>query len=205
MLRAGMCDDDLQEALRPMRKAVDKQRGYADFFEYPDKDVKEEGIARDLCESLAAAGTPLARPADLVARGKGNDPPDCEARGIDGSRIAIEVTELVDQKAVEAVARGGSAFAWAEWTSEKLRDRIQNRLDDKDNKVLKGGLYDSVVVVIHTDEPELNIARVKALLGDTRFRACKVIDRAFLLLAYDPHTKPEAYPVLELPLSVEPV
>jgi hypothetical protein len=119
MLRAGMCDDDLQEALWLMRKAVDKQRGYADFFEYPDKDVKEEGIARDLCESLAAAGTPLARPADLVARGKGNDPPDCEARGIDGSRIAIEVTELVDQKA-GAPSLGQSGPARSSATEYKI-------------------------------------------------------------------------------------
>ncbi|MDE2136245.1 MAG: hypothetical protein KGJ68_02315, partial [Gammaproteobacteria bacterium] len=162
-----MCDDDEQEVLRLMREAVEKRRGYADFFDYPDRDVKEQGIARDLCEALAAAGTPLAHPEDVFARGAGNDPPDCEARGVCGNRIAIEVTELVDRQALESVVRGGSAYAWAQWTADRLRDRIQHQIDNKGEKLraAKGGPYDCVVVLLHTAEPELNVQRVNALLG----------------------------------------
>jgi len=64
--------------------------------------------------------------------------------------------------------------------------------------VLKGGPHDCVVLLIHADEPELSIERVRALLGTTHFRAGKVIRRAFLLLSYDPLTKSETCPFIEL-------
>ena len=64
---------------------------------------------------------------------------------------------------------------------------------------MKGGPYDTYVVAIHTDEPELDLARLRALLGSNPFKVPNLVDRAFLLLSYDPNSK--SYPFIELPLS----
>src|SRR5690242_7534059 len=100
--------DDREEIARLLRRAVEKQRGIADFFDYPDRDVKETAIAAD---AFAAAGLPIE---NLTSRGK-NDPPDCQAM-LRGRRVGIELTELVDQAAIEEFKKTHSPYAWAEWT-----------------------------------------------------------------------------------------
>jgi|SRR5579859_436896 len=189
-------DDFDSDVIRLIRAATAQRRGYADFFGWPlDRDMEELGIAETLCEALAAAGQPLA--SCLTSRGRGNDPPDCEGAGPHGTRIGIEATELVDPNAIVA-AKQGRTYDWAEWTPEKLCRTIQERLSSKDSCTLRGGPYDAYVVVIHTDEPELTVERIRELLGSARFEPTAQVDRAFLLLSYDP--KAQTYPAVELPL-----
>jgi hypothetical protein len=87
------------EILDLIKAANAKQRPHAPFFGWPDKAVKEWGIAKSLEESLQADHRLFF--SDLRPREPNSDPPDCEALGLDGSRIAIEVTELVDREAIE--------------------------------------------------------------------------------------------------------
>jgi hypothetical protein len=132
-------DDFDSDAIRLIRAASAKRRGYADFFNWPpNRDTEELGVVETLCDALAAAGCPLAR--EITSRGRGNDPPDCEGMGFDGAHIAIETTELVDPNAIIA-AKKGRAYDWAEWTAEKLSGVIQERLSSKDSRALRGGPY----------------------------------------------------------------
>jgi len=189
--------DELEaEAIRLMREALKKRRGYADYHSWPlDRDLEEAGGAEELRAALAEAGTPLVR--SVRSRGRGNDPPDCEGTDSTGRRIAIEVTELVDPDAIRAVKQGASAYSWAEWTQEKLASSVSEALRKKDSRRLRDGPYGSYVVILHTDEPELGIDRVRSLLNGVTFK-CGQVNRAFLLLSYDPQI--QRAPFMELRL-----
>ena len=83
-------------------------RGYASFFEWPlDRNLAELGVVNYLVASMAADRQNLF--ANIQSRGRGNDPPDCEATDSQGRRVAIEVTELVDPKGIANSRRGASA------------------------------------------------------------------------------------------------
>jgi hypothetical protein len=85
---------------------------------------------------------------------------------------------------------------WAVWDSARLRKEVQQRLIEKESKQLKGGPYDEYIVLVHTDEPGLAIDQVETWLADFRFATPKQMDRAFLLLSYDPSRR--GYPYVQL-------
>lgn len=191
------------EVMKIMREAVERQRPYADYFGFAvDRGMAELGVAEELCEALKAEGKPLA--GDLKSRGQGNDPPDCEGTGENGGCIGIEVTELVDGDAIRR-AKAGDVYDWAEWPREKLIAAIQDRLTDKDGKLdkAKGGPYAEHVVVIHTDEPLLNLERVRTLIASEHFRPMARVSRAFLLLGYDRDSQRCPYVELQISSSAE--
>src|SRR5690606_3932038 len=163
-----------------------KARGYADFFGWAiDRDLEELGIVLALAESLEADGMLFF--SELRARGRGNDPPDCEAAALTGESIAIEVTELVDPAAIRAY-RAGARYDWADWDKAKFITAVSQALMTKDARFprLKGGPYHAgYVVLIHTDEPLLNLDRVRGFLVEQAFPKPDYISRAFLLMSYD--------------------
>ncbi|WP_233882034.1 hypothetical protein [Paraburkholderia flagellata] len=195
-----MTSDDEKEIVALMRAARAKSRGYADFFGWAtDRDLEEWGVVTTLAESLAAKGQLFFD--DLAQRGRGNDPPDCEAVDANGRRIAIEVTELVDGRAIQAHKRG-LVYEWADWTQDGFISSLAERIAEKGKRhaILKGAPYDGgYIVVVFTDEPLLLIETVTTYLDDKAFVRPNGMTRAFLLLSYDPRTL--SYPYVELDLN----
>jgi hypothetical protein len=188
-------DDD--EVGRLLREAARRHRGHADFFSWPpNRDVEEAYVVAHLASSAAEASEPLFH--NILARGRPNDPPDVEALDVEGRRVAIEVTELVDAKAIRA-AKNGHPY-WPEWTRESFRLRVRELLDGKAKRrpLLKGGPYaGGYVVVIFTDEPELCPDFIASHL-DEPFEI-PAVDRAFVLVSYQPQTG--KYPYFEIALK----
>lgn len=184
-----------------MRAARAKARGYSDFFLWSiDRDMEEWGVVTSLAESLDKHNALFF--SHLRRRGRPNDPPDCEAAGENGARIAIEVTELVDGQAIQAY-KAGAIYDWAEWDKEKFLAGLDRALKAKDSRYpnLKGGPYEGgYVVVIHTDEPLLNFETVSRFLERYDLPKPQNISRAFLLLSYDPAQN--RCPYFELRFSV---
>ena len=172
-----------------------KKRGYSDFFAWPvDRQLEEWAIVDSLKESLEKANAGFFN--SLVARGRGIDPPDCEANLFEGGKLGIEVTELVDPAAILAY-KNGDTSQQAEWSEDKLIKSITHRLQAKDISTnLKGGPYDQYILVIHTDEPLLSFDYTYPLLSNTPFQYYSLIDRAFLLMSYD--EKHQCCPFIEL-------
>lgn len=113
----------------------------------------------------------------------------------DGSRIGIEITELVDGRSV-AAARIGKPYDWKDWKNALLPE-LQKILHRKDNPTeIKGGPYSEYVLLIFSDEPWLEREYVERSLAEHIFERTSVIGRAFLLLSYDPHI--QRYPCYEL-------
>jgi len=181
-----MTEDDERAIVAAMRAARAQARGYADFRLWPpDRDLEEWGVANTLRESAERRGEDIFR--DLRMRGRGNDPPDCQALDLWGQPIAIEVTELVDPRAIVSFKHGG-AYDWADWTQSKFLEALQHRLSAKDGRrpSLKGGPYAKYFVVVHTDEPLLTFESASLWLNDFAIAGAPNIDRAFLLLSYEP-------------------
>lgn len=195
-----MTPEDEREIAALMRAAREKSRGYADFFGWAiDRDYEEWGATIALCESLERNGELFF--SDLKLRGRGNDPPDCEAVDVNGKRVAIEATELVDGRAIQAYKRG-DVYEWADWSKDGLISSLAERIAEKGKRYgkLKDGPYDGgYVILIYTDEPMLPIETVKKFLDGHTFPRPDGVTRAFLLVSYDPRTK--SYPYVDLILS----
>ena len=194
-----MTPEEERQVVAVMRQALQRSRGHASFFEWaPNRDLEEWGVANHLHQSLVDDGADFYQ--ELAIRGRGNDPPDCEARSREGDRIAIEVTELVDPAAILAFKRN-DPYHWTDWSQTDLREALQQRLLAKDKRgdSLQGGPYGQYVVIVHTDEPMLSHVTAGKLLEGVRFSKPCCINRAFLLISYDPGLK--RCPYLELPFD----
>jgi hypothetical protein len=193
---------DENKSSQQLDNGKQKKRGYSDFFAWPvDRQLEEWAIVDSLKESLEKANAGFFN--SLLARGRGNDPPDCEAMLFEGGRLGIEVTELVDAHAIMA-HKNGNTNHWAEWGERKLITSITERLEVKDtSKNIKGGPYDLYMLVIHTDEPILSFDYTYPILSEYPFEFYSLINRAFLLMSYDP--KYRCCPYIELNIRVGPV
>jgi hypothetical protein len=177
-----------------IKEALAKRRGYADFFGWDDKQVAERGIVSQLLEEIV--DEPAGPFRDLVSRGVGADPPDCEMRDMDGRRIGIEVTELVDEDAIRRSKRD-SRFLMAGWDQATLIARLEARIRQKDApKVVHGGPYDEYWLLLHTDEGVLTFEAVSGWLAGFELPKRSLLTRVYLLFSYSPGLK--KYPYLRL-------
>jgi hypothetical protein len=177
--------------IEELKALIAKQRTYASFFKSGSKAHEEISVVRNLLDSMAARGEsrftePSASPVD---------PPDCVARTADGSVVAMEVTEIVCEEAVRINAqRDRAAIGRLEpgvavtrrWEQQDLITHVADRVADKDAKKLKGGPYGAYVVVMHTDEPELERDKCEAWLRGHVFGPFRQVSEAYLLFSYMP-------------------
>ena len=172
---------------------------YAPFFDWPDKNLKELQILKSFIESMERKEMSGWR----NPHNSEEDPPDCLAEDEKGNLIAVEITELVDEKA-RLLNEGGKNRAPKEvyrlWETEGIVQKIKSILQNKDKKCVhikkKMGNVKKVVLLIHTDEFELNKERLEMVLKGTVFNGLRNIDEAFLILSYDPSI--EYCPILQL-------
>jgi hypothetical protein len=189
-------NDESQET-RLLREAIKKQRGYADFFGWPERSVMERGIVDELFSALHRDLSMSF--SKLRSREPGQDPPDCEAVDSAGALVGIEVTELVDAGAIHE-ARKRNPSHWADWSRASLVAAIHERILTKGQASPKGGPYQRYLLVIHTDEPVLSHGFVKQSLAGHSFTNAGILTEAWLLLSYDPGS--QSYPYLRLPLTL---
>ncbi len=202
-------DDEMNELLKILREARQKARGYAGFFQWPDRAREELGVAQELAKTLERQQKNFMY--SVKTRGRGYDPPDCEALDSHANKIALEISELVDENAIRAAVRNlrsepeerlAQEVVWADWGLQKFSDAVTRLLVAKDRRFdsLKGGPFiGGYVVVLYSDEPALHRSVVEQYLEVTTFTPVIHISRAFLLLSYDPEF--EGYPAFELKLS----
>ncbi|MHA6864490.1 hypothetical protein [Ralstonia pseudosolanacearum] len=195
-----MTPEDEKEIVALMREAREKSRGYASFYAWAtDRDIEEWGVTTTLWESLQSTGESFFD--NIKRRGRGNDPPDCEAVDAKGNRIAIEVTELVCPDAIQAY-KEGRVYDWADWPRDRFIAALEHRIVTKGARYekLKDSPYEGgYTILIFTDEPMLPIATVREFLDGHVFEKPEGVTRAFLLLSYDPAV--QMCPYVELPLG----
>jgi hypothetical protein len=183
-------DDDI---LKHLKAQAAQPRKRAAFFTWYDRSAEGKGIAEagavdDLLGAMRAAG----RSEYHSLGASGEDWPDVWLENAEGQRIPCEVAELVDAAALpDKVSR-------PEMLTE-LIERLQEILDRKGMRSLGGRSGPESVLVAHTDELYLDADSVAAALNNVVFKKPVTIQRAFLLISYNP-TK-GGYRYFDLPLA----
>ena len=165
---------------------------YASFFEWHDKGQKELGVVEQLIVALnSGAGLQLHSPYEFE-----HDPPDCVCSDGAGRPVAIEVPEIVCEKAVRENAQGKNVYR--RWQPGELTQHIASTLAAKDTKAFSGGPYTSIIAALFTDEPDLTPAQARAELDLHLFGPYGQLTAAYLLFSYEAES--HSYPVLTLRL-----
>jgi hypothetical protein len=187
-----MSDDEAQKL---WEEAVRKQRGYADLFDWPDKLDKEYGIAVEFIAALDREGGP--RIIGVKQHGPGEDPPDCEMITEAGEAWGVEITELVNKKAIEKTRLGQCVYAV--WSDAALISDLRGMISRKDDPAkVMGGPYDRYILLIHTDEDDLPADRLQNVVRNQSF-VTRLIDDLYVLASYD--TKVGHAPLLHFTMT----
>lgn len=172
-------------------------RPYAGYFSGRlSQDVDEIGVVQSFFESLEQKGEGFFH--SYSSRGRGNDPPDCEAVSNEGHRIAIEVTELVDGESISR-AEKKIDLTCEPFTKADLHERLNKLIRRKDKPpCVQGGPYQHYILLIFCDGPRARHYDLIQHAQDSSFPNTELIDRAFLLYSYCPWEK--CCPYIELNL-----
>jgi hypothetical protein len=119
------------------------------------KQRAEYGVATQFCEAIEAIeGKEIFKRTTKINT---NDPPDIIIEKNDGSKIGLEVSELLDEEVqrarVETWRKEGRYYERKRWEQEELINKIQKRIEEKNvyNKPeFNGGPYDSKIFVIYS-------------------------------------------------------
>ena len=183
----------MAQNLTDIVKLLATRRKYASFFEWIDKEGKELGVGEELLKELNSSGTLQLSNLKTCTP----DPPDLTCENQLGELIAIEITEIVCEKAVRENQKGKDVFRV--WHPGELQDEITNSLRRKDKVSLNGGPYKKLFVCLFTDEMMLTHEVVSKELARTSFGPFSQITDAFLLFSYQPST--QSYPVIRLSIG----
>lgn len=168
-------------------------RRYADFFEAPDRDLKERAIVRTLLETFGGELSEGAVDVESIRP----DPPDCVVVTEGGRRIGVEVTELVDEATVRA--NQIAPYRLHPWSTPTTLARLQALIDRKERACADVSGFDELWLVIHTDELWLQTYAGDPIWNIVRkhtFESTKAFERHFVLVSYD--ARVHTYPVVPL-------
>jgi len=167
---------------------MSKLRKHRSFWLWTKKPVMERGIVRELLDSMHHDGDMRYQ----NVRSVNGDWPDCEVDDEFGNTVGVEVTELVDEEAVRKAQRGEMDFSY--WTDDEIKDRVSGILAHKDLRSSHSGLYNKVILVIHTDQ--FTRSHLFPVIKNTKFTRLENIQEAFIIVSYDPET--HTYPWCEI-------
>jgi hypothetical protein len=174
--------------MKIVREEIEKlkalQRNHASFYNWHDKEIQELGIAQDFFQKLEEISNDK-----LVSIKNAEDPPDIGVVTKSGRNIAIEITELVDQKAIEYEIKGDSRYSErvVAWNKENTIEAVTNIINKKDTlceRVPKE--YDTTTLLIFTDEPRLTSDNLKEYLKETKWPDTNHINEVYILTGYEP-------------------
>jgi len=175
------------EWLKSMRK-------YANSFEAPNKKLKEITVSSEWLKTYGVAHG--YNEESFIAVDDQDRWPDCEVKMTTGKLCGIEVTELVDSECIKLNEKNNDVYC--HWSNEDIIDGIEKRLREKNTRS-HGGKYQKLIVLIHTDEFEIDYDTFNKIIIEHEFSGLKNIDEAYLVYSYDPRYK--HYPVSVLKLS----
>ena len=170
-----------QEEIEKLRKL---KRNHASFFNWHDQEVQEKGIGMDFFQKLEESSDEY-----LLNIESAEDPPDVKITTSEGRELGVEITELVDQTAIEYEIKGDPRYCErvVSWNKENTIDLLEAIIIRKDGKCEKvKEKYETLVLLIFTDEPRLESDTLKEYLQGHTWPATTYIDEAYILTGYEP-------------------
>lgn len=190
-------EDDNELLLEALNEINSLPRQHASFYNWKDKGIKEAGVIEEFLDPDNHCGRHWFTSTFYLET---DDPPDAWVVDSDGGRTALEVVELVNEKAIEAQIKKDSlrcreeAIRWKDlaYFERRLNDEISKK-DKKCEKLFASGR--KVQLLLHSDELFL-LAYYRHHLNQGLELADSRFDRVWLLLSYDSKTR--KHPLLEL-------
>jgi O-6-methylguanine DNA methyltransferase len=156
---------------------MSQKRKYANHFEYPAKHIKELGIVMEWVELLRGEyASPDFGPHP-------NHAPDCVVLDREGRNVAVEVSELVDREIIEKNIAGKAVYKTYE--KQEFISCVRKILGRKDAKKYHGR-YAKIIILIHTDEPDLSFKRCNRWIRNHEFDGFRKIMEAYMIFSYNP-------------------
>ena len=227
----GNPDDEHELELFGAMKRIEnknRKRGHATFWNTDNKSqgFMEVDAARNWAQEMNKRGhsIPICKiEENRDGENRKNDPPDVLAE-MDGEKIGVEATELVDEKAIkehpkipplmELVEPGPHALDKfpqpipLQWPLDKFRKHLQNLVLDKEKKARKkekrAGKDSSLskqFLLIVTDEDWLDEATLSEYLQTTKLQPPRYFDGVYVMMAYVPADGEGHYQVFEVTLA----
>ena len=155
-------------------------RQHASYYNWHDKQQKEKGIVQDFLEHRGEAH--FFTEFEMTAEGK--DPPDA---WIFEKRTALEITELVNQSAIDAQIHCSTTYneeqeKWSD--SEYFQDNVNKCVTKKDKKC--GKLFangHTVHLLLHSDEMYVDAFYCQHLASGFKLTGTR-FQEVWLLLGY---------------------
>jgi len=188
-------DEIVKKILSGLEKNDGCRRKHANFWNFVEKSVKESGIADQACYEISNIYE-----SELISWGPAeNDPPDVEFNFKNGQTVAVEITELVNQNAIEIQIKNPERYS-----DELFRfdypvavEELNRILVEKEEKMRSvESLYSESILLIHTDEFLLDSDLFIGKESEIFKRSSEVFKHAFLLFSYEPLKK--CCPILKL-------
>ncbi|HDY7535883.1 TPA: hypothetical protein RQJ67_004514 [Vibrio vulnificus] len=165
------------------RKAM--VRKHADFFEAPNKTTKELLVTQYLFQMLEVDTNE-----HLVNMFLAQDPPDVAVVTSSGKKVGVEVTELVNEKAIDYDIKGERLKYLKEilsWNADSITKKLQHIITTKAQKCKKlPEEFDELILLIFTDEPRLNVSIIEKFIKDAKFSDIEAFQSVYILTSYDP-------------------
>lgn len=181
-------ENDLKELIKVSLERLKKlKRKHANSFDWYDKPGKELGITNDFIVQIEKLEN-----ITFSNYGLGDDPPDIVLERDDGTKVGMEITELVNQKAIEKDIKRDPTYVeeYLSWDREKTINNISSIIQKKDNLCDRVAmLYEEIILLIHTDEPRLDSDTLKSYIRDTDWPTTKSVKKVYILVAYEPAKK----------------
>ncbi|MGB8274002.1 MAG: hypothetical protein WCF16_01890 [Alphaproteobacteria bacterium] len=206
-----------------IKELATQWRPYAPHSWAPEQALQEVEMVRRLSEAMGSNEDPFFRDLRKFLHPSGKtEPPDVTAKDRNGSSVAFEVRELVDQRAIEenvrrfrrnnrrpSIVRVGSRVEhiWTQvyrsWTPATVLDELRGIIADKEDK-LRGAKrrgvcfdqFDRVILVIHTGEPDLDPDRYIEVVREHLFARPEHVHEAYLVFSYSPASQGYPYAAL---------
>lgn len=178
----NMSDDDIATQIVAALQATDRlKRKHAPFWNSAKKSSKEMGVFTEVMYRISL-DLPNAIDGWNLAE---KDPPDIELTcGPD--KLALEITELVNPKAICAQISGSPSYSMelVQYGLAEAKARLQKIVSEKEAKILRAlPQYTAAALLIHTDEPMLSSDMFEGYLLESK---STVYDWIYLLFSYEP-------------------
>lgn len=157
------------------------RRKHASFWNFARKGPKEMAV---FTEAMGRIAQDL--PGPITGwRPVPEDPPDIELT-TGAERIGVEITELVNTRALKAQLHAPHTYSeqLLRYGPDQAKTQLAAIVKEKESKIGSvASSYDSVALLIHTDEPLL----ASEMLADHRLSPASNVYRwVYLLFSYDP-------------------
>lgn len=206
--------DDIEDAVSMMKEAIDRDPGYTIDGQSPFG-RGQKGKSRNEEEHARVASITIAKNHEKqVVSVKMGERPDARITLNDGTRIGVEVTELVDAKVAECLKlrilskykyikpeKVAVEYEVALWDVKKIEASINKIISKKDVSpyTINDGPYDFYVILVITDEPGIYNDLIENIVNNEY--KTNNIDDIYILMGYDPRYEdkfPESRPIFRL-------